>query len=139
MKRTFLVAALCFSVFALAGEITSNFTKVSTLKTGLFDGGSVGVGPVGTAGPFVKVSCLQDAYVGASNADAGGPCMTLTDGGPPCFNTCVPLSDGGLPCDVIWFSQYQKFYVKMLNGQDHVSAYMLDGGIQTCTAFEARN
>lgn len=126
MTRIILVAALTLSVLAVAGEITNNFVKTGSLKTGPV-ATDAGTAPTGNGGPLVKVVCPSDAYVGASALDAGT------------FNSCAPLADGGIPCDVTWFSQYQKFYVKMLAGQDHVSAYMLDAGVETCTTFEARN
>lgn len=124
MKQVIVAVVLLVSVAAVADEIVNNFVRVNNFNTGLVPA-STGQGATSNAGPLVKVSCPQDSYVGASNADAG--------------NSCAIMADGGIPCDFIQFSLGKRFYAKMLTGQNHVSAWMIDGGVQTCTTFEARN
>lgn len=123
--RPFLFGTVCLiavTAAALSGSPDSYFVKVGTITTGAPDASTANVA-INATGPYVKVSCPDSAYVGVG-IDAGITCLQ---------------ADGGLPCDLIRFTSGEKFYVHTLVGQNRVTAYMPDAGVQACGVFEARN
>lgn len=121
MKRFIVALALVFAAAVYAADQTSYFAKVGTLTTGAPDAGTA-IASISGGGTFVKVSCIEDAYVGIGTT--GALCL---------------LPDAGIPCDFIRFSVGEKFYTKAPANFDRVTAYMSDAGVQKCGVFEARN
>jgi len=119
MKRLALLISF-LGVVAFAAGRDSHFDRIGSVTTGT---GATNLA-TGLVGLFIKVSCVQDAYVGL---------------GPTNAVSCLAQTDGGRPCDLIRFSLGEKFHAKTLSTHTHVAVTMVDAGVQTCDVFAARN